>query len=120
MAKETLNVAHVCPATPGQCGMWETVRELIFAERRLGVNAHAVDSRPYVNELDAAKEAAKAAGQPVSDVTARPYDWAEDRGICIAPVKWAKERADKIIQQGDAMKFLEATAPKPCPECGRA
>lgn len=31
----------------------------------------------------------------------------------------ARAFADKLIEEGKAMEFLEATAPKPCPECGR-
>lgn len=31
----------------------------------------------------------------------------------------ARETVERIVAEGKLMEVLEATAPKPCPECGR-
>lgn len=41
-----MNLAHVAIATPRQCGLYETVRELVAAERAMGHDARIVDPKP--------------------------------------------------------------------------
>ena len=73
-----MKVAHVAIATPGRCGLYETTRELVAAERALGADARIVDPSPgRYPGLQAA---------PGTD----------DRGAPIEPIEWAKE-ADWLI-----------------------
>jgi glycosyltransferase involved in cell wall biosynthesis len=37
---------HAAIATPGKCGLWETTRELVKAERDLGIDARVFDPAP--------------------------------------------------------------------------
>ncbi|HET6442729.1 MAG TPA: hypothetical protein VFH53_10160 [Phycisphaerae bacterium] len=71
-----MRIAHVCTFTPHACGMYETARELVAAERRLGVEAYLVDPRP--------------------GGTGGPPPWAEDRGVAAAPLGWL-DMADVIV-----------------------
>jgi len=106
----TLRVAHVVPATPYACGMYETARELVAAERALGIQAHIVDPRPYRAEVEGTRQK----GSPTAvtcpkcsnefkivpngpPVAYRPADWEEDRGVSIAPVDWAVNHSDVIV-----------------------
>lgn len=41
-----MKLAHVAICTPGRCGLYETARELVAAERALGYDARMVDPRP--------------------------------------------------------------------------
>jgi glycosyltransferase involved in cell wall biosynthesis len=41
-----MKIAHAAIATPGKCGLYETTRELVAAERNLGVDARIVDPKP--------------------------------------------------------------------------
>lgn len=42
-----MRIAHVAICTPGRCGLYETARELVAAERALGVDARLVDPKPH-------------------------------------------------------------------------
>ena len=61
-------------ATPGRCGLYETTRDLVAAERALGIDARIVDPKPHP--------------------TLHPGK--EDRGVPLAPMSWAVE-ADLIV-----------------------
>jgi hypothetical protein len=41
-----MKIAHLAIATPGRCGLYETTRELVEAERKLGYDAVIVDPAP--------------------------------------------------------------------------
>lgn len=104
MAKGRAKIAHVAACTPGRCGLYETTRELVLAERRLGYNAHIVDPRPATDaivelKIDPPKcpHCGEALPAKHPKVDRRPMDWAEDRGVCIAPLKWGIEEADLIV-----------------------
>lgn len=104
-----LNISHVVPASPHACGMYETARELVLAERELGVNAHIVDPRPYERDVKGKKKVMvnKAKCPKCSDtfnvilreenISTRPYDWWEDRGVCVAPLAFSTEGSDVIV-----------------------
>lgn len=68
-----MRLAHAAIATPHRCGLYETTRELVAAERSLGVDARIVDPLPHE---DGAR--------------------GEDRGVPIADFEWAAE-ADLIV-----------------------
>lgn len=67
-----MKIAHVAIATPGRCGLYETTRELVAAERAAGVDARIVDPQPT-----------------------RFHPGAEDRGVPLEAIPWAAE-ADVI------------------------
>lgn len=41
-----MKLCHIVICTPGKCGLYETARELVAAERALGYDARMVDPRP--------------------------------------------------------------------------
>lgn len=84
-----LDVAHVCRVTPGGSGLYETTRELVAAERKLGINAHIVDPRPSEKEVQEQIAKLKEQGKkPPRQMECRAPHWIEDRGVCNAPVEW--------------------------------
>ena len=70
-----MKLAHVAVVTPKRCGLWETTRELVAAERKLGVDARVVDPKP-IPEL-----------YPKGG---------HDRGVPLADMEWAT-KADLIV-----------------------
>jgi len=99
-----LRICHVAPVTPGQCGLYETARELAAAEQDMGHRVYIVDPRPYEREEHKAFQTFKCSscgeenkveiGKNV--VTARPADWSADREVCIAPISEIA-RSDVVI-----------------------
>lgn len=69
-----MKLAHAAIITPGRCGLYETTRELVAAERELGINARLVDPQPH----------------ETYGVTG------EDRGVPIADMDWGT-KADVIV-----------------------
>ena len=43
-----MKIAHIVHVTPGACGMYETARDLVIAERAVGIDARLVDIRGHV------------------------------------------------------------------------
>jgi len=99
--KKKLNVVHVVPVSPMQCGMYETARELVAAECKLGINAHLYDPRPTVKQAQGRKqvlnsrdvECPKCNNKFKSEThapipTAVPA-WTGDRGVSICDLKFA-------------------------------
>lgn len=70
-----MKVAHVAIVTPRRCGLYETTRELVAAERDLGIDAAIVDPKPHPAFQDVGPE---------------------DRGAPIRDMEWAKT-ADLIV-----------------------
>ena len=70
-----MRLAHIAIATPNRCGLYETARELVAAERSLGVDARIVDPRPIPSLY------------PESG---------EDRGVPLADMGWAVS-ADVVV-----------------------
>ena len=62
-----MRIAHAAIATPRKCGLYETTRELVAAERALGVDARIVDPAP--NEKVGIKNHDR--GVPIADGHAR-------------------------------------------------
>lgn len=73
-----MKLAHVAIATPGRCGLYETTRELVAAERKAGVDARIIDPSPGIHGALQVQ-----AGQI-------------DRGVPIVEVGWAKH-ADVLV-----------------------
>lgn len=69
-----MRLAHIAIATPRKCGLYETTRELVAAERALGVDARIVDPKPVPGL----------------------YPGDEDRGVPLADMEWAT-KADVIV-----------------------
>ena len=114
---EPLKIAHIVPMTPHGCGMYETARDLVVAERAIGLDAYVVDPRDdwQVLEQKLAKitrpvlqiecptckgqlevvdqRATKPSGE---DVVPRTEHWTEDRGVYNAPVDQAMQ-ADILL-----------------------
>jgi len=119
-----LKVAHVAPCAPHQCGLYETARELVLAERRLGINAHIVDPRPSKKEIGNRKQlrVKKVKCPKCSNdinvileekpIQARPPEWASDREVCIAPLSFAMESDVIVSHSGLDNRFAEAKAPR--------
>lgn len=72
-------VAHSVIVSPNRCGLYETARELIAAERKLGLDARIVDPSPVMKD-----------GKPQF-----PHD-GQDRGVPISDMDWALT-ADLIV-----------------------
>lgn len=101
-----MKLAHVVPVTPGACGMYETVHDLVLAERRIGIDACIIDPRLTERELRAKVQETEpphldakcpACGHDfklyqnaqVKTGITRPPAWSGDRGVCIAPLSHA-------------------------------
>jgi len=120
-----LKVAHIAPATPHRCGLYETARELVWMERKLGMDAHIVDPRPYAREtVGKAKISGMETDCPEcghhykiatskEEIPTRPLAWDEDREVCIAPVEWAVEESDVIVSHsGLDSRFDKCDTPR--------
>jgi glycosyltransferase involved in cell wall biosynthesis len=62
-----MKLAHIAIATPRMCGLYETTRELVYAERTAGVDARIVDPKPH----DTVGITGEDRGVPISD-----WEWA--------------------------------------------
>jgi glycosyltransferase involved in cell wall biosynthesis len=105
MRKKKIKVSHIVFCAPHTSGMYETARELVLAERELGINAHIVDPNPYP------EQAKLKDGKPIGPV--RPPDWFEDRGVCIAPKSWVTESDVIVSHSGLFMEEVNKTK-APC------
>lgn len=83
-------VAHAAIVTPGRCGLYETTRELVAAERAEGIDARIVDPRP----------------------DERFHVGSEDRGVPIADMAWAVT-ADLIVSHSGHDKTPLAETDQP-------
>ena len=113
-----MRVAHIANMTPGQCGLYETTRDLVIHERRLGVDARIVDIR---NAVPTSPSTVKPAGscpqcgftqlQTITPERTMP-DWAEDRGVVKAPLTWL-ESVDVICSHSGIPDHLPHGAKAP-------
>lgn len=85
-----MRIAHVAIATPRRCGLYETTRELVAAERALGADARIVDPQPI----------------------AALYPGDEDRGVPLADMDWART-ADVIASHSGHDKTPLAKTQQP-------
>lgn len=85
-----MKVAHAVIVSPNRCGLYETTRELVFAERALGLDARLVDPKPM-------KEYAHLE---------------EDRGVPIAGMDWGAG-ADLVVSHSghDGTPLAETSQP---------
>jgi len=113
-------IVHVVPVTPRQAGMYETTREIVYYERKMGYDAYIYDPRPTEEELKLNSEipqnnSAKCPGCGVSFtlgervLTNQPAvpAWTEDRGVCTVPFEFAKD-ADLIVSHSGLNEQLRA------------
>lgn len=70
-----MKLAHIAVATPRKCGLYETTRELVAAERELGVDARIVDPKP----VDGLHPGESDRGVPMADM-----DWAVTADVIIS------------------------------------
>jgi hypothetical protein len=70
-----VRIAHAAIHSPNRCGLYETTRDLVAAERALGIDARIVDPAPNP-------------AYPVKD--------GHDRGVPVADVEWGT-KADLIV-----------------------
>jgi len=123
-----MKACHIVPSTPGACGMYSTVHELVLAERAIGIDACIIDPRLTDHQL---KQKAKE-GPPKIDVTCpkcehkfqlqqkatlrtdmvRPPAWSDDRGVCIAPIEYAAKCDVIVSHSGLDMRFNEYNQPR--------
>lgn len=90
-----MKLAHIVAITPRRCGLYETTRELVEAERKLGVDARMWDSR----KLDKR--------------TCYPTGSNEDRGAWITEdIEWVKQ-ADCLINHSGLGHELEINSTNP-------
>ncbi len=119
-----LMITHIVPATPHACGMYETARELAEAERKLGVIAHIFDPRPYPHQVGDGKRRMMAKAtcpdcknefnyvQAEQPIPTRPPDWADDRGVSIAPLAFALQSDVIVSHSGIDERFKDCPAPR--------
>ncbi|MDB4786213.1 glycosyltransferase [bacterium] len=86
-----MKIAHVAVVTPNRCGLYETTRELVSAERKLGHDARIVDP------------------QPIKGIY--PGDNTVDRGADIATKDFVFEADVVINHSGMDGELDKATAP---------
>ena len=113
-----MRVAHIANMTPGACGLYETTRDLVIHERRLGVDARIVDIR---NAVPTSPSTVRPAGscpqcgftqlQTITPERTMP-DWAEDRGVVKAPLTWL-ESVDVICSHSGIPDHLPHGAKAP-------
>jgi len=83
--------------TPRACGLYETARDLVAAERKLGVDARIVDIRNAVitspSTVKPAFTCPRCGFTQLQVVTPEQTlpDWVEDRGVVKAPLTWLDE-----------------------------
>ena len=92
-----MKIAHICNWTPGGCGLYETCRDLVIAERSLGVDARVVEVRitpPMPSAVKPVGDPCERCGhvqlQRIENTPSTP-DWSEDRGVVKAPLTWLDE-----------------------------
>ena len=122
--EKKLKVSHVVPATPGACGMYETARELVLAERRLGINAHIVDPRPTEEQAKGKSQkqikkikCPKCKSDFDMILSERPMPhgpkgWTEDRGVSIAPHSFLYESDVIVSHSGLGDNFNDCNVPR--------
>lgn len=112
-----MKIAHLAAVTPGQCGLWETTREIVLAEQSQGIDARIIDTGNWCESNEVKRAAAKmmpyfrnlgdAAGLGVKSALeymkknkvfeVKPKEKGyEDRGVVIEDTKWLDE-ADIIV-----------------------
>jgi len=122
--KRKMKVVHVAPTTPHQCGLYETARELVLAERELGINAAIFDPQPSVYEVKGRRRLIKHKGVCPNckkevdfvvgerNIGTRPPAWSADRGVLVAPWEFA-EQSDVIVSHtGLDERFDKVNAPR--------
>ena len=123
--KKKLNVVHIVPASPHQCGMYETARELVFAERKLGINAHIFDPRSTKQQTKGKKQVVNAKKiscpkckhdfkiQDTQDIPTAPSAWTGDRGVCVCDLEFAL-KSDVIVSHSGAPEdmFKDCQVPR--------
>jgi len=123
-----LKVCHICPSTPGGCGMDSTVAELILAERAIGIDACRIDPRMDERELRAHAMSSQPSidakcpkcghdfklyqALEMKDNTVRPPAWSDDRGVCVAPVAYAGKCDVIVSHSGLDGRFDAFDAPR--------
>jgi len=93
-----MKVAHIVPITPHKCGMYETARELVVAETKLGIDSRLFDPRPSMEDLFTQIKNATNAGKTVTvkpESFREPEDF-EDRGATNSSKEFLKG-ADIIV-----------------------
>lgn len=73
--KDRMKVAHFCSFAPNQCGMYHTAKDLIIAERLVGIDAGFI---AYGGE-----EGKDVAGQTDGEITTLPAEWAMDADVLV-------------------------------------
>lgn len=122
-----LRIGHVVPCTPKRCGMYETVKELVLAERKAGIKAFVIDPRPSLHELreradgrtirQKAKVHCPNCDQDVDVVIReglldhRPPAWIEVGGVCVAPPDQIGE-CDVVVSHSGLSEQIKAICHK--------
>jgi len=115
-----MKIAHICHFSPMTNGMYESARDLCAAERRIGVDARLVDVRTA--EMAGAPALVRPDGKPcercghvrLASVSPGPVapDWAEDRGVVLAPLTWLEE-CDAVVSHSGMPPQMMVAASKP-------
>jgi len=120
MCKRKKKIVHVVPVTPLQAGMYETTREIVYFERKMGYDAYIYDPRPTKEELKLNKEETSqnttkcpscgvsfTLGERVMVNQPAVSPWTEDRGVCTVPFEVAKD-ADLLVSHSGLNEKLRA------------
>lgn len=122
--KKKTTILHSCVVTPGQCGMYSTARELVAAEREMGINAFFIDPRPSEKEVNGKKnekrlktrcpECSKEINVKIgeAEISCRPPDWFEDNGVTVAPHSYIGNSDLFVSHSGLTPEFDSSNAPR--------
>jgi len=105
-------IIHIAPVTPHMSGLYETTREMVYYEQKLGYNSFIFDSRPSPEEIEKIKEIESSkpnknsvscpacnisitTGERVVTNQPKVPDWSEDRGTCSVPFEFVIDELNK-------------------------
>jgi glycosyltransferase involved in cell wall biosynthesis len=118
-----MRIIHIVPPTPKACGMYESTRELVEDERKLGIDSFLYDPRPdnggttnethNKNLIECPKCHVKiSCGERLVEPNGRVDDWFEDRGVCSVPKEFLKT-SDLLVSHSGIDKELLDEVNKP-------
>ena len=115
-----MKIGHIVHWTPHTNGMYETARDLVAAERRIGLDARIVDIRGA--DLGGLDSRVMPEGKPCPrcgfvglrrlDSRQAAPDWAESRGVAKVPQEWLDE-CDVIVSHSGMPPGITLGGDKP-------
>jgi len=113
-----IKVAHIAVVAPHRAGLYESARELVAAQRAVGIDARVVDPSPSEEEFPRFIEDAKQRGEEnvvKAFLKPPPKDWQETREPKPAPLEFALQ-ADILVSHSGLVRQSLIKAGKPVVE----